>query len=163
MGHAWPESSSGDSDALLPDEEQMAEMRALGFGPPLSSSDSETDEERRAKRRRRETNVDALGLGPLLGAALHPTLLGGDDGPPPPTSRIEDANEAQASLLALEVQGLLEQAHPDTARERPLLRLLEQVRAGTGPARCAGAARRGGASRGRQGRARTRLQPRCST
>lgn len=130
----WPESSDDelgltvDSDAALPDLKQAEELRWLGLGPPLSSSDSEPDEQQRAKRRRRETNTEALGLGGVLGAALHPTLLGGDDGPPPPASRIEGATQAEASLLAMEVQGLLAQARPDSAQERPLLRLLEQVR-----------------------------------
>lgn len=136
----WPESSDDelgfavDSDAALPDLKQAEELRWLGMGPPLSSSDSEPDEQQRAKRRRRETNTEALGLGGVLGAALHPTLLGGDDGPPPPASRIEGATQAEASLLAMEVQGLLAQARPDSAQERPLLRLLEQVgRAGQQP------------------------------
>ena len=130
-----------DPDAALPNRKQEAEMRWLGVGPPLSSSssDSESDEERRAKRRRRETNTEALGLGPVLDAALHP-LSAGSEPRPPPTSRIEGATDAEASLLAMEVQGLLAQARPDSARERPLLRLLEQVRCGVGCA--APAARR---------------------
>ena len=61
-------------------------------------------------------------------AALHPTSLRAG-APPEEAARIDGSVDAEASLLAMEVEGLLRHARPDTAAEGGLLALLQRVAA----------------------------------
>lgn len=110
-------------DYLLHDEEEQRELRAFGFGGLGSSSDSE--DEQRPKRRRLES-TDAIGLDLVMGQALHP-LAPGVAGAPAAAAAIDASEEAEASLLQLEVEGLLREARPDGGAEAALLRQLQHL------------------------------------
>lgn len=120
--------ASDSDDALLPGSSDSDEFGDFLDRRTSSSSEDERGGGRRAAKKRRLTSTDSLGLELVTGAALHPAAPG-LSGAPAAAAYIDASEEAEASLLQLEVEGLLREARPDTAAEGPLLALLQRLAA----------------------------------